>query len=198
MILKALQEGDWHIHHRAAVRLLETATINLLPALLDALKNPVACVRERAVYVLGELGDTAAVESLISMAQDEDAHVRYHVLYALERLRAQDALPIFLAALQTDADADVRYRAAAGLGIFGDAAAVPALLDALHDDKLHVRHSAIHALGLIGDERAIDAVRACCTDSSLRIRQAAAQALTLLGEEHPAHILHINRDSIDL
>ncbi|RMG76985.1 MAG: HEAT repeat domain-containing protein [Chloroflexi bacterium] len=197
MIHKALAEWDWHIHRRAAVQLLNTFH-EALPQLLDALHSPIAIIRERAAYTLGELGDATAIQALIAMVDDVDAHVRYHVLYALERLKAQDALPIFLHALKHDKDADVRYRAAAGLATLGYVEAVPGLLKALQDHKLHVRHRAIYALGILGDKRAIPDLMLCCQDPSQRIQQAARQALKLLGEEHPTHILHINRDAVDL
>lgn len=197
MILNALEEWDWHIHHQAAVRLLQSAA-NPLPDLIAALKHPIATVRERAAYTLGELGNPQASQALIHATTDDDSHVRYHVIYVLERIKATDALMIFIHAIEHDTDADVRYRAAKGLGVLKDRAAVPVLIQAIQDEKLHVRHSAIQALGFIGDERSIEVIAACREDKSLRIRQAAESALNLLRQEHPAHFLHINRDSVDL
>lgn len=197
MILNALEEWDWHIHHQAAVRLLQAVT-NPLPDLIAALKHPTANVRERAAYTLGELGNPQATQALIHVAPDDDSHVRYHVIYALERIKAADALMIFIHAVEHDTDADVRYRAARGLGVLKDRTAVPVLIQATQDEKLHVRHSAIQALGFIGDERAIEVIAACREDKSLRIRQAAESALTLLRQEHSAHFLHINGDSVNL
>jgi HEAT repeat protein len=60
------------------------------------------------------------------------------------------------------------------LGQIGDARAVPALLEALHDPKEHVRVAAAGALGQIGDARAVDGLLAALRDPDAHVRAAAA------------------------
>jgi HEAT repeat protein len=76
----------------------------------------------------------------------------------------------------------IRARAADALGMLGDPAAVPALLDALKDEVDAVRGHAASALGRIGDRRATDALIAMLGDSDVWLRWAAAEGLGYLGD----------------
>ena len=75
----------------------------------------------------------------------------------------------------------IRCRAADALGMQRDPAAVPALLDALHDEVDSVRGHAANALGLIQDVRATDALITMLADPDVWLRWAAAEALGTLG-----------------
>jgi len=85
-----------------------------------------------AAIVLGELGDLAAVSSLIEVVEDRDGY--FHSV--------------------------VRAAACSSLGQLGDRSATPALLDAINDPMAEVSVEAIGALALLGDERATEPLTA--------------------------------------
>lgn len=76
----------------------------------------------------------------------------------------------------------LRGRAADALGMIGDAAAVPALIEALGDEVDAVRGRAASALGKIGDSRATEPLLAMLRDEDVWLRWAAADALGALGD----------------
>ncbi len=93
-----------------------------------------------------------------------------------------------LAASLKSEDLDVRWMAAVALGDIGDPAAVPALVAALDDEDAYVRSRAALALAAIG-EPAREVLIASLGAGSGRIRGAAALALGRLGGQGAAPAL---------
>jgi hypothetical protein len=93
-----------------------------------------------------------------------------------------DARDELIAALRDRARLVRRY-AAEALGKLGDAAAGPALVEALEDDEEDpvCREAAATALGQLGDERAIPHLACQLHGASASIGQAAANALAAIG-----------------
>ena len=89
-------------------------------------------------------------------------------------------------------DADVRRKAARGLGQLGEAAApaLPTLVAVAEDEESSVRQAACRALGEIGvaDAEAIAALLASLDDSELSVRLAAAFALLKLDPAGKAYV----------
>ncbi len=79
-------------------------------------------------------------------------------------------------------DADVRWMAAVALGDIGDPAAVPALMKALNDTDTYARSRAALALAAIG-EPARDGLLTSLRDGNERVRWGAALALGSIGGE---------------
>ncbi|MGC8880568.1 MAG: HEAT repeat domain-containing protein, partial [Anaerolineae bacterium] len=80
---------------------------------------------------------------------------------------------------------DVRQAAARALGKIGDAAAVPALIEALRDEDEDVRQAAAEALGKIGDAAAVPALIEALRDEDMWVRRAAAEALGKIVQDWP-------------
>jgi hypothetical protein len=81
-------------------------------------------------------------------------------------------------ALMQDGSYKVRVQAALVLGKLGDKRAVPALMQALHDENETVRGVAATSLGRIGDKAAANALMVASTsDSSEFVRSQAKKAL---------------------
>ncbi len=78
--------------------------------------------------------------------------------------------------------AGLRERAAFGLGLIGDARAVPILIETLEDPVEWVRSAAAWALGEIGDTRAIAPLRARVLKDEPRFQGRAYRALAQLGD----------------
>jgi len=75
----------------------------------------------------------------------------------------------------------VRWRAVIGLGMLGDASAVPALIECLSDEYENVRYLATLALRLIADPSAGPALTQCLSDEDEHVREEAARALGQIG-----------------
>jgi len=83
---------------------------------------------------------------------------------------------------------DVRWMAAVALGDIGDPAAVPALMEALDDEDSYVRSRAALALSAIG-EPARDLLITALRSKNGRVRQGAALALGKIGGEEAVAVL---------
>jgi hypothetical protein len=97
--------------------------------------------------------------------------------------RAESQVDDAIRALRNDSSLKVRTQAAIVLGHSRDAAAVPALRDAVaRDDSAVVRLAAVAALAKIGDRSARQTLRAAASaDADSAVRSAAARALEGLG-----------------
>ena len=99
-------------------------------------------------------------------------------------LHEEHALIPLIHLAQTTQDMECMWMAAQGLGRLGDPAAVPVLIELLHDaNRPYVaRVAAAKSLGQLGGDEAIAALRRACYDPRPSVAQAAAQALQRPGE----------------
>lgn len=85
-------------------------------------------VRGVAIYSLGEIGETRAVELLIGMLQDPDRHIRRIAVRALGKIGDKRAVePLVVVLDQQGENVTVRCTAAWALGQMGDPQACVAL-----------------------------------------------------------------------
>ncbi|HEY9711983.1 MAG TPA: virulence factor [Chroococcales cyanobacterium] len=137
---------------------------------------------------LGATEATAlSAETLRQYLTDEDWRKR---LTAVQELSAEnDRLPLLQKAL-SDEHPQVRRLAAAALGATGDAAAVPALSEALlKDPSVAVRRTAGDALSDLGEVKAQTAVCQALKDENKLVRWRAARFLFENGTEEAVESL---------
>jgi hypothetical protein len=92
-----------------------------------------------------------------------------------------DKIDALTRALMQDPSYKVRVQAALVLGKLNDRRAVPALMQALHDENETVRGVAATSLGRIGDKSSANALQVAATsDSSEFVRSQARKALELV------------------
>lgn len=154
-----------------------TSTIG---ALAEALRDPVASVREAAAQALGATRDSVAVRALIEVLRtDESAIVRRSAAWALGELSDAAAVPALSEALTRDRDAEVRKNAASALGSIDSPQGSPALIHALErDGEVSVRLQAAESLSSIEDQSSIDAlIRALDRDDDPGVRRAVIEAI---------------------
>ena len=125
----------------ALARLKATDAVPAIAAL--ARSDAPERVRFTAVSTLGGIGGAEAERVLVEELGGSAAPVRFAAQYALEKLKAVDALRAALAAK----DRRVRLHALAALGRIGDAAARRDVLRFLDDEDPIVRGFAADALG---------------------------------------------------
>ncbi|MBI5669152.1 MAG: HEAT repeat domain-containing protein [Chloroflexi bacterium] len=146
-IIQRLLEGDYWQEGEFLAKWGEPA----LKLLLDALNNDDDSIRGYAASLLGEMGDSRAVEPLINLLQnDRSDRVRHHAAYGLGELRDPRAYDALLTALN-DSYEQTRVYAAMGLGHLKDRRALDALKKAAHDEQSVVRNSAEWAINWIGE-----------------------------------------------
>ncbi len=146
-----------HAHVRSHAALIlgslgPSAGEGAVPALIEALVDPVPQVRAYAAEALGKFGQAAvsAVPTIVSHLSDSSSNARLKMLEALFNIRAPDSVivPAFRNAL-SDPEASIRAAAAYMLGGIRAAAApaLDALVVVLGDEDPTVRSAALRDLG---------------------------------------------------
>jgi len=132
-------------------------------------------VQYGAAEALGEIGDSGAVESLVTaLKNDEISGVRWKAAVALAKI-GTPAVAALIGALGHHDD-DVRWKAAIALGEIGDPGAINPLLTLLCDDDRFVKSRAAYALSMIG-EPAVDPLICALREGDGNLRWGAAIAL---------------------
>lgn len=178
-----------------------------MTSLVAMLGDPDSEARERAVMVLGEIGDARAVEPLLAKLQDGSERVCKAADYALGRMvglahmtpaqlaiyyvctsKPDEAAKIGEPAVEPliaklgDGSWKVRSDAVSALGKIGGARAVESLIGELEDRDTFVRYHAAEALGNAGDSRAVEALIKSMGDENGDVRRDSAGALGKLGD----------------
>jgi HEAT repeat protein len=109
---------------------------------------------QRAVNEL--IGQVALDDPMASVTYNENREV----------LESEEAMPLWIAALQTSASPEVQTWAARLLGRIGNPEAVPALSEALQNGQRDVQEAAASALVLISEEQAEEAFIAAVKDGN--------------------------------
>jgi HEAT repeat protein/beta-lactamase regulating signal transducer with metallopeptidase domain len=162
------------------------ASEKIVQAMIGALDDEDAEMREQAANSLGQLEDPRAVEPLTAvLLNDVEPSVREQAAWALGMIEDAAAVPALGQAL-TDIEADVREQAAWALGMIEDESAVDALAQVMNDPDEDVREQAVWALGMIEAEAAVAPLMVALNDSNAETRGQAAWALGMI--EAPAAV----------
>ena len=155
----------------------------VVPRLIEALKAPNQQIRETAARALIDLGpDPEFTRPLVQQVmQDASPEMLNEILGALASL-GEKAVPRLIKALEYT---DARPKAAAIIARIGPAAkdAVPALIEALGDDKAETRSEVLFALAAIGPDakEAVPEVAKALDDPDEDVCYAACYALGRIG-----------------
>ncbi len=117
--------------------------------LVTALNSDNKYRRRLSARILGEMGDSSAVDGLLRYVNDGDFRMRSGVISALGKIGDKAAVPWTRAALG-DQDYLVRTSAAIALGNMKDSSTTLSLIEALSDPYYGVRYSAAASLANIG------------------------------------------------
>ncbi|HEX9386328.1 MAG TPA: HEAT repeat domain-containing protein, partial [Anaerolineales bacterium] len=104
-----------------------------VPALLEALQGEYFTVRSRAALALGKIGDPKAIQPLLNALKDPEDEVRIAACLALGYFKDPSTFDDITNVLLDDPKIEVRQAAARALENTGHPAALPYLLEALHD-----------------------------------------------------------------
>ncbi len=141
----------------------------LITSVTNELGNKNEDVRRIAVKALGEMGEKAAtnevISKLVSALGDQNAYVRAYACDALvkigEKAATNEVISKLVSALDDESER-VRESACEALGRMGEKAAtnevISKLVSALDDESERVRESACEALGKMGEKAATNEV----------------------------------------
>ncbi|MGE5175663.1 MAG: HEAT repeat domain-containing protein [Hyphomicrobiales bacterium] len=182
-----------------------------VPALLGALEDRDADVRNVAARSLGRMRLQAAEEALVGLLGKHEQAVSARIAAICIEMGARTA-PLLIRALREgtpkarfwaarilgeirdpratrslgdallDEEADVRSSAAWAIGAIGEAGTAPLIAPLLADPVWYVRAHAAEALGRVGDRGSAPALGEALRDRSWWVRRNALDALILLGE----------------
>lgn len=176
----------------ALVRMADAA----IEPLIDLLQDANQAARHQAAHVLGKMRDARAVDALIAALHDADATVIRKVVFSLGQIGDTRAIPALVALLGGDS-IETQALVTDALESFG-AAALPALIGALADDRWPVREQAADVLGLIGDKAAIPVLVEALNDPNAQVRFAVVTALGQIANgKAGAHLESVQNDSDD-
>jgi HEAT repeat protein len=155
---------------------------DLYALLLDPAAGP---NRDHACWLLGWMGDDAAVAALVTAFRDPDVAMRRSAVVALGRLAHPDSTPALIEAMQTDADDRTRNIATLALGTICASTAMEPLLAVLANraELANVRGAAAEALNGYRDPRVVAALVTALEDPEPEVRFFAAFALSAAGDE---------------
>jgi len=104
-----------------------------VPALVDAMRGEYYTVRARAAIALGRIGDRQAIDILLIALKDLEDDVRIAACLGLGFFKEPSTFDEITNILLDDPKIEVRQAAAKALGNTQHPAAVPYLMEALHD-----------------------------------------------------------------
>ena len=136
-------------------------------------------VRETAVWALAEIGDRSAADVLGQVAAtDKSSRVRGTAAWGIGQVEDDEGrAPAGLFQALKDGSADTRLKAAWALGQIGDSAALPAIRDALKQERSSdVSRALIRAL-LKSGERSEAALTELLDSKDARVREVAVRGL---------------------
>jgi formylglycine-generating enzyme required for sulfatase activity len=186
-------------------KLREQGNVNELIKALDYRRD--TSVPKAAARVLGEIGETQAIEPLIATLKNKDIQIRISVVEALGQFNERRAIEALVVSLQDEAlqetvenilenklkkqpgdfhedtTGDRRHITVNALGHKGGKKAVKLLLLALEGEGDIVPQAAMAHLAKIGDMRAYDSFVALLQDKDWSNRKEAASALGNIGDE---------------
>lgn len=213
-----LQDADPYVRRDACFAVSESRRCDLVPLLVDVLKDEDAGVKEAALNALVTIGGKEVAEAVRPMVSLEDAALRNLAIEILQQV-GFDALEtissmlndpdddvvkfaidimagikeadcaILLAPLSRHANPNVRGSVAVCLGKTGSRGSAPVLLDILNDTEEWVRFSAVEGLGLLGEPSALGPLLEIIEKESGLVREAAIDAASRIASVSEASLV---------
>jgi HEAT repeat protein len=156
------------------------------PALLEALQGEYFTVRARAALALGKIGEPRAIKPLLQLLKDREDEVRIAACLALGMFKDPSTFDEITNVLLDDPIIEVRQAAAQALGNTGHPAALPYLMEALHDsywwyEREYAAGDLLAAIEKMG-VAAVDPLIQALQDKEGTVRKFAATLLGRLGD----------------
>jgi len=166
-----------------------------VPGLLGALQGEYFTVRARAALALGRIGDAKALQPLLAALKDSEDEVRIAACLALGLFKEPSTFDDITNVLLDDPKIEVRQAAAKALGNTAHPAALPYLMEALHDsfwwyEREYAAVDLLHAIEKM-DGAAVDPLIKALEDKEGTVRKFAAILLGKLGDSRAIETLRM-------
>jgi len=186
MLIKLLTTAHPIIRSRVADIFSINKDRAAVSGLLDALQGDYFTVRARAALALGRIGDAKALLPLLVALKDREDEVRIAACLALGFFKEPSTFDDITNVLLDDPKIEVRQAAAKALGNTAHPAAVPYLMEALHDsfwwyEREYAAADLLHAIEKMNGA-AIDPLIKALEDKEGTVRKFAASLLGKLGD----------------
>src|ERR1700752_2397476 len=171
-------------------RVAEVFSINkdrtAVPALMDALLGEYFTVRSRAALALGNIGERKALPLLLDALKYPEDEVRIAACLALGQFKEPSTFDAITNVLLDDPNIEVRQAAAKALGNTEQSAALPYLMEALHDsywwyEREYAAVDLLQAIEKMGSA-AVDPLIKVLGEKEGTVRKFAATLLGKLGD----------------
>jgi HEAT repeat protein len=180
-LLPFLHDEDHFVRQLALRALGDLNDVAAIPAVLDAVADPVPGVAAIARATLAHFRSRDAVDPLTAGVAHWSPEVRAAAVASLRELRNPRAIPALRAAVD-DHSVIVRKEAVLALGRFREPGVLALLRWSLYDHDVEVRKAAVAAVGSYGlDATLADLVRAL-HDHDWQVRREAAAVLARFPE----------------
>ena len=185
-LIKTLREAHPIVRGRVAEIFGISKDHSAVPILLDALQGEYYTVRSRAALALGEIGDRKAIRPLLIALKDKEDEVRSAACLALGSFKDLSTFDEITNVLLDDPKIEVRQAAAKALGNTQHPAALPYLMEALHDsfwwyEREYAAGDLLSAIEKMGDA-AVNPLIEALSDKEGTVRKFAALLLGKLGD----------------
>jgi HEAT repeat protein len=185
MLIKTLTTAHPIIRGRVAEVFAINRDDSAVPALLEALMGEYFTVRSRAALALGKIGDPKGIQPLLRALKDSEDEVRIAACLALGLFKDPSTFDDITNALLDDPKIEVRQAAARALGNTQHPAALPYLMEALHDsywwyEREYAASDLLAAIEKMGPS-AVDPLIQALQDKEGTVRKFAAILLGKLG-----------------
>jgi HEAT repeat protein len=196
-VLEALEVDDYSIRQSAYKTIDEIINDENIkkegiPFLIETLRNKKRKdhVRAKVLTMLGRIGDSSVVPSVIEAVQDKSYNVSASALSVLGEIGDASAISTLGDALQSQSEYH-RQQALEALAKIGDVTAIPYLLEALRSEvsmKDYIQiESALRQIGdrlrQKGDTTAIPMLLEALRDRKSKVRSGAAETLGEIGSK---------------
>jgi HEAT repeat protein len=186
LLVKTLKTAHPIIRGRVAEIFSLNKDRNALPALLEALQGEYFTVRSRAALALGKMGELQAIQPILHLLKDSEEEVRIAACLALGFFKDPSTFDDITNVLLDDPKIEVRQAAARALGNTEHPAALPFLMEALHDsywwyERENAASDLLLAIEKMGSAAVAPLIEAL-QDKEGAVRKFAAALLGKLGD----------------
>jgi quinoprotein glucose dehydrogenase len=187
-LIPLLSHADMRVRQEAQFALAKKKenSIDALTEVMTRGSNQLA--RIHAIWALGQINSSAALNSVIALLSDADPEIRAQTAKVLGDRHFAAAYDVLVRAV-ADASPRVRFFAAMGLSKLGRKEAVPAIVEMLranNDTDPYLRHAGVMGLTALADNNSLAAI---AKDSSASVRMAAVVAMRRLSSPSVADFL---------
>ncbi len=156
----------------------EHAGPEIVPQLIQGLKDPDSKIRVVAIKALVNAGSDEATELIGDMLRDEDENVAAVAIWAYGELKAVDSIQFLQQFLSETENQRLIYQILITLGNIGGSDSIPVILPYLQQEDTYLKFAAIEGLQKIGGEEAFQALdEAYSSEEDFEVMEALEDAI---------------------